>query len=505
MLLFYRYLFYKRRTSVKVAIYIRVSTEEQAKEGYSIDAQKQRLTEFVRSQGWEIYEFYIDDGYSAKDLERPNVQRMIKDIRSKKFDIVLVYRLDRLVRSVINLHELLQLFDKHDVKFKSATEMFDTTSAMGRFFITLVGAMAQWERENLAERVKMGMSQKHAEGGRNGAVAPFGYDLVDGQLIVNPIEAEIVKRIYTLYRQNNGALAIAKRFNREGVPKRETGRWNYNAVYYILTNPVYCGKVRWNYRKQRGQRTGEEIIVDGTHEPLITEEEFNEIQRMREERAREGKVVTSDYPFTGVLRCGRCGYAMVGGSRPRKNGRRRFYKCLGRFSYGLCDMPIISEDSVETSFKQLLAMNEIEISKKLIEEEMNSDTPDSSKVTDDIEKELEAIKKRKRKWQDAFAGEAITLEELKELTAEDTKREEYLKQELERLQEKGKSSISPEFLAKELNSALPLWEENEDYSRKQFVNSVFEVISVHTDVKDATGGPGKFVPVELKFKPRLQQ
>src|SRR5690625_5198821 len=177
---------------MKVGLYPRVSTDEQAKEGYSIDAQIKNSINFINSQGWELYDIYTDDGFSAKDLERPGMQKMIEDIKIRKFDVVVVYKLDRLVRSVSDLHELLKLFDKYEVKFKSVTEMFDTTNAMGRFFITLVAAMAQWERENLAERVRFGIEQMVSEGERPGGKLPFGYTK-EGELIEQ--EAETIREV----------------------------------------------------------------------------------------------------------------------------------------------------------------------------------------------------------------------------------------------------------------------------------------------------------------------
>jgi site-specific DNA recombinase len=494
---------------MKVAVYIRVSTEEQVKEGYSIDAQKQRLSDFIRSQGWELHDYYIDDGYSAKDLNRPNVQRMMNDIRAKKFDVVLVYRLDRLVRSVINLYELLQLFDRYDVKFKSATEMFDTTSAMGRFFITLVGAMAQWERENIGERVRMGMTQKHAEGGRNGAVAPFGYDLENGELTVNPLEAEVVKRLFSLYQQNNGSLAIAKRFNREGVPKREIGTWNYNTVYYILNNPVYCGKVRWNYRKAHGHRTGEEVIVEGTHEAIITEEEFNEVQRMRTERATDGKVATSDYPFTGVLRCGRCGHAMVGSSRKVKNGRKRFYRCLSRFNYGKCDMPVIAEESVYEAYENFIGKTNIADMLGMMkiagvsEDDVNIEQLRTSYID-----RLTDIERKKKRWHDAYNAEAITIEDLKRHTAEYNKEESYVRAEMDKLPAKQKSRLTTEYIEEqllELKSFEWTKPENEEeiVAIKQYLNGTYEQITIATDATDIKGGPGRKVPCYvLSWEPK---
>lgn len=488
---------------MKVAIYARVSTEEQAKEGYSIDAQKQRLTDFARSQGWDIYDFYIDDGYSAKDLDRPNVQRMIADIKARKFDVVLVYRLDRLVRSVINLHELLILFDENNVKFRSSTEMFDTTSAMGRFFITLVGAMAQWERENLAERVRMGMMQKHSEGGRNGAVAPYGYDIVDGQLVVNQAEAAVVRRIFDLYKMNKSTRAISKQFNSEGVPKRETRYWSDNSVYYIITNPVYCGKLRWNYRKLRGDRTGEEVIVDGSHDPIISVEEFDDVQRMRELRAREGKRVTNSFAFTGVLRCGRCGYAMHGKSRETKTGRKRSYKCLGRFNYGVCDMPLIAEESVFEAYAEFIDVKDLRKLASMVKVADNAqEVAETEKLRVQLERELEGLQKKKNRWFAAYENEVISAEELKEKTADIRAKEDYYLSEVSKLSPKQKSRKTPAEVLERLSLlsydwATPSVCEEDEVAKKQFLQEVYSEIVINTDVVEAKGGPGRKVPVYI--------
>ncbi len=135
---------------MKVGLYARVSTDEQAKEGYSINAQCKKLQQYAELNDWTGV-LYVDDGYSAKDLNRPQAMRLFKDIEEKKIDTVVVYKLDRLTRNVKNLYELMDLFDKSNCKLISLTESLDTSSASGRFFITMLGAMAQWERETISE------------------------------------------------------------------------------------------------------------------------------------------------------------------------------------------------------------------------------------------------------------------------------------------------------------------------------------------------------------------
>jgi site-specific DNA recombinase len=352
-----------------------------------------------------VDEVYCDDGYSAKDLNRPAIQRVIQDVKEKKFDVLVVYRLDRLVRSVIDLHYLLDIFDKHGVKFKSVTEVFDTTTAMGRFFITLVGAMSQWERENLSERVKMGLERRFMEGNRHG-VAPFGYDDVDGRLVVNRDEAEIVKWIFRTYKRH-GMHKIAHKLNQQGIKTKTGVQWQDAQIHYILTNPVYIGQIRYHVKK------GQPITMAANHEPIISEEEFEQTQQLIKKRSNwdSAKALTSDYPFSGVLVCGKCGEYMYGQKQKNKSGYYRYYyRCSGKFKKGICDASIISEIKiVQALFEKLDWIAEG------IEEPEEQETPDPSPQMriKQIEAEIERIKKRRKKWQEAYANDVITLEELR--------------------------------------------------------------------------------------------
>jgi site-specific DNA recombinase len=479
---------------VRAVIYKRVSDDEQVKEGYSLDSQRAICMRWIADKNYSLVDEYTDEGKSAKNMKRPDLQRLMRDIESRKFDVLVFWRLNRLTRNLKDKIHLFELCDKYNVSIKSMSEEIDTTTASGRMVTNLLVSVAQGEREQTAENVHATMLELAMKGVRNGAVAPYGYDSVDGKLVINPMEAEVVKRIYALYQRNIGIRGIAKMFNNDSIPKGDrVGTWSDNSVYYILTNPTYCGKLRWNYRKQAGKRTGNEIIADGDHEPIISEEEFQRVQKMRELRAKIGKRATSIYCFTGVLRCERCGYAMIGDSKPTKHGRSRYYKCIGRHNYGTCKMPNIAERSVHEAFLGVFDPDPANLEQYYVSEVAVAS--DEAQLRDQLESELESILKRKKKWQIAYANDAITLEELKEHTDEDKKREEYIKKELEGMTEQKRSHMDPSEVIQQLKHLRKLWYQIDDeIAKKNFINEVFSHITINTEVTEAKGGPGRRVP-----------
>lgn len=459
---------------MKAALYIRVSTDEQAQEGYSIKAQEQRLKDYLKSQGWILFDSYIEDGYSAKNLERPTMKRLIEDIKKQEFDVVLVYKLDRLVRSVADLHELLQLFDENNVKFKSATEMFDTTSAMGRFFITLVASMAQWERENLAERVIMGMNRMVEEGNRPGAVAPFGYDHEDGKLVINEKESKYVRMIFDEYK-TKGKRAVAEQLNNLGIFTKKGYLWNDSVISYIVNNPIYCGFIRWNYRKTRGGLTNEEIIIKGKHEPIISKEQFDETQSIMGKRKGKGYKGTTNYPFTGIAKCARCGKPLIGARRPIKGGFHRYYKCTGRFNYKICDLPIISEELIEEQLLENLNLHSLE-----------SPSIESEIDIDKLNAEITKIQKRMERIKELYFDGDISKSEYKERTEKEKDKELEIIEILESADQIiNIADVEEVLLALKENWSIMTYE-----GRKKMTHAVIDYIKVEV-TKETVGGPGK--------------
>jgi site-specific DNA recombinase len=411
---------------MRAAVYVRVSTSEQVNEGFSIPAQRDRLTAYAQSQDWDITGFYIEEGLSAKNMERPELQRMLKDIMGGKIDIVLVYKLDRLTRSVLDLHKLLETFEKYNCKFKSATEVYDTASALGRMFITLVGALAQFEREQLAERVKMGMTQKVKSGEWHGGPVPFGYEYKDGSLHIVESEARIVRMVFDWYLSGKGLWTIAKSLNQLGYKKSGVD-WYSFTVGYVLQNPVCIGTLRLN-----------DMEVPNAAPPIIDHETFDQVQKtIAMRKSKHPRQATSDYIFSGALRCARCGSALIGKLSKQRN-TWRYYICGGR-KKGVCTLPFLEEGLLEGSFLSMLneRIQTIRYEIRKAAEEVaaaNEKEKDQSGRILSIKREIKLLQEKRKKMQLLAIDELIAETELKEFLRENRQLEEELQRDLDQLE-----------------------------------------------------------------------
>lgn len=209
----------------RAAIYIRVSTQEQAQEGYSIGEQKERLIAYCKAHDWVIADIYVDGGYSGSNLKRPAMQKLITE--TAKFDVVLVYKLDRLSRSQRDtLYLIEEIFMPNTVDFVSMQESFDTASPFGKAMIGLLAVFAQLEREQIKERTRMGRIARVKSGlYHGGGFNPIGYDYQNGKLTINPYEAEQVRKIFNWYLEGRSLRQITELLHKEGYATRY-GTWN---------------------------------------------------------------------------------------------------------------------------------------------------------------------------------------------------------------------------------------------------------------------------------------
>jgi len=240
----------------KVGIYVRVSTEEQAKEGISIDAQIERCKAFCKSRGWKVFRIYTDAGFSAGSLKRPALKNLLDDIESKKFNILLFYKIDRLSRNLKDLLYMLDDLKNKGINFTSVTEQIDTTTAMGTAFFQMIGVFAELERGMVKERVELAFDKKVKEGEALHR-APMGYTYRNKKLVVNDEDAEKVKEIFNMWASGVHYKEISEKFK---LP--------VSTLYEIIKNPIYIGKIR--YREQ---------LYKAAHQPIIDEELFNKVNK----------------------------------------------------------------------------------------------------------------------------------------------------------------------------------------------------------------------------------
>lgn len=273
------------------AIYIRVSTDFQAEEGYSVEAQKEQLAAYCVAKGIENYDFYIDGGWSGSNINRPEIKRLIKDAEEQKLSHCIVYKLDRLSRSQKDTLYLIEdVFIPNNVSFVSINETLDTATPMGKLMIGILSAFAQLERENIRLRTRMGMTERVKDGyWMGGGRVPFGYDYDRNQGILIPNkDADKVKKIYNLYIEGKSPQAIADILDLK-----------YDRlVQQILRRKSNYGVIEYN---------GEEY--QGRHQPIITKEIYDKAMQCMDERSKR-RVPTSKHLLTGLLVCGHCGAKM---------------------------------------------------------------------------------------------------------------------------------------------------------------------------------------------------
>ncbi|MFT0898298.1 recombinase family protein [Candidatus Methanoprimaticola sp. MG2] len=266
---------------MRAAIYVRVSTEEQAVEGYSVGAQKELLQDYCLAEGWDVTAVYEDDGYSGRSDKRPAYRRMMAEM--DLWDVVVVIKMDRIHRNSRNFMNMMDTLEKHGKMFVSSSESLDTTNALGRFVVDMIQRLAQLESEQIGERTYMGMREKaetldSADTGKRtmGFTPPFGYRLRDGALVEDEDELPIVRRMFEEYSEGRTVDQICYSLNSEGILTRRGNPWNKRNMANILHNPVYAGYMRW-----------EDLLIRHRATAPLTPGEFNDVQNRMASKVRD--------------------------------------------------------------------------------------------------------------------------------------------------------------------------------------------------------------------------
>jgi len=328
----------QEKQKIYCAIYTRKSTSEGLDQDFtSLDAQRESAVSYINSQkneGWiALDDKYDDGGYTGANIDRPALQKLIEDIKAGKISCVVVYKVDRLSRSLIDFAQLLELFEDYKVAFVSVTQQFNTNTSMGRLTLNILLSFAQFEREIISERTKDKMGAARKKGKWLGGKPPLGYDHNKevGKLVVNPVEAELIKKIYALYLQGYSLRLLARELNEKGFRSKsytnQSGKtrggqpFMKNSLNSIIQNPLYIGKVSY---------AGE--FYQGQQEAIIDEDTYNRAQellkknRSYKELTRGNKVVTT---LTSLLFCKHCNRPMFGTHTSKKEKiHYRYYVCI---------------------------------------------------------------------------------------------------------------------------------------------------------------------------------
>jgi site-specific DNA recombinase len=340
---------------VRCAIYTRKSTEEGLEQEFnSLDAQRDSAESFIASQrneGWlALPDRYDDGGFSGGNLDRPAMARLLADIAAGRVDCVVVYKVDRLSRSLLDFSRIMETFDKHHVSFVSVTQQFNTTHSMGRLTLNILLSFAQFEREIIGERIRDKISAQRRKGKWTGGVPVLGYDVdrsgPSPRLVVNAAEAARVRQIFALYLQHGSLLPVVKELDRRGwrtkarvsAAGKSFGGLTFDkcTLYGLLTNPLYVGKIR---HKQD--------LFPGEHEAIVDPGVFAKVQATLQHNGRSGGLEARNRHgalLKGLLRCKACGKGMV---HTFTSKRGRHYTCVNAIKSGRDACPTQSLPAAE--------------------------------------------------------------------------------------------------------------------------------------------------------------
>ncbi len=423
-----------------IAIYCRVSTDEQAEFGYSIDEQKRLLEEWCKANDYIIYKCYSDRGISGKNIkDRPALKELLSDAKEGKFDMVISWKINRVSRKLEDVLKIVNLLEKNNITFKSYSEPFETDTPAGRMQFQMMALIGEFERGTIAQNVKMGMIAKAKSGNWCGGRV-LGYDLVPNnspeeekkgknKLEINEKEAEIVRFIFNEYSKGKGYKAITNQINKLGYKTKKGNNFSVGSIRDILTNPVYIGEIRYNVRqnwseKRRRNINPNPIRVKGKHEAIIDRELWDKVQLILEsKKGKPSRIYDGEYPLTGILRCPKCGAGMVISRTTNTladgTKKRIAYYCCGNWKNkgtSVCNSNTIRVDKAnEYVFKKIEELVSNEAMIKAVVKNINKERKDKVKpakrLLGDIDKELEKLDKRKRKIFEAYEDDILTKEE----------------------------------------------------------------------------------------------
>ena len=417
---------------MRCGVYVRVSTEDQRDNGYSIDSQLRMIKEYCEKNNYDIVDVYNDAGHSGKDLMRPEMQRLLKDIKSHKIEIIVAIKVDRLTRNNYDGFWLLNYCEEHDVKIELILEPYDVTTANGEMIFGMNLVFGQRERKEIGARTKRAMEEmalKHIHPSK----APYGYirNKETGHLEIDPIEAQVVKEIFELCKQGDSTRSISITLkNKKAYLK--TGKWTSDRVYKILTNSIYIGIFEYGKYCRKPQDI---LRVENYCEQIIDIDTWKLTRRVLEKN-KHSNYGEHIHLFTGIVRCPTCGRILSSTNSFKYSGtpKEKVYYHLTCKNPNCKSKGIhYSSDKIEQKLVRILN----ELTRYMYDMDNEIIVCNSTKTKDikDIEKAIEKLKMQEKKLVDLYLSSTLNIETI-------NYKNDIIKKEIENLNKK-KQQIDP--------------------------------------------------------------
>lgn len=427
---------------MRCGIYVRVSTDDQRDNGYSIDSQLRMIKEYCEKNEYDIVDVYNDAGHSGKDLMRPEMQRLLKDIKSKKIDKLISIKVDRLTRNNYDGFWLLNYCEEHDVKIELILEPYDVSTANGEMIFGMNLVFGQRERKEIGARTKRAMEEMTLER-IHPSKAPYGYirNKETGHLEVEPIEAEVVKEIFELCKQGNSTRGIAT-IMKDNNAYLKQGKWKSDRVYKILTNSIYIGIFEYGKYKRKSQDI---LRVENYCEPIIDEVTWNATRNVlvKNKHSNYGEYI---HLFSGLVKCPICGEIMSSSeSFKYPNGKQKVYYHLRCKNHNCSGFGLhYNTEKIETKLKQVL--EELTLFMLSMDNEIITCNSTKSDDVKDIEKAIEKLKLQEKRLVDLYLSSNLDVETINH-------KNDVIKKEIDKLSQK-KVRLDPDNNSKEYTIEL---------------------------------------------------
>ena len=482
------------RVGVRCAIYTRKSTDEGLDQAFNtLDAQREAAESFISSQrqeGWvTLPQKYDDGGYTGANMDRPALKRLLADVQAGTVNCVVVYKVDRLSRSLLDFARIMEILDKHGATFVSVTQQFNTTSSMGRLTLNILLSFAQFEREMISERTRDKMGAARRKGKWVGGNPVLGYDVVPkgGSLVVNQDEAQRVREIFALYLEFGSLIPLVEELDRRGWRMKawttREGRQAggkpivKNSLYNLLTNMIYVGKVDYGGH-----------VYDGEHDRIVDDEIWNKVQSALNRNGRRGgRSIGNKYGalLKGLVRCGSCDVGMIHTYVNKKDRLYRYYVCVKAHQRGWtqCETRSVSAPALEDAVVQQLrgighnptVLREV---LKQLADHRNRESAVIAKEKTDVEQELQNIAQEMKETVSVAAVDGNSadratgrLAELQDRVSHLSNRLGELRHELAAIHAEGVDVQDVEAALHDFDS---LWEQLSTWEQERFIRTLVE-------------------------------